>query len=1322
MKSFVRLSGLLLLSAVCGGFRGLAQTAASGPADVVREAKRSLPFHDGALTAAGLREPVQVTRDRYGVPHIYAKNTHDLFFAQGFTAAQDHMWQMEMWRRANEGRLAEVLGKSFIERDKFARLLRYSGDWQKEMTQYHPDGPMILEAFAEGVNCAINVAIEQGKIPVEFQMMKFVPAPSWTSQSLLSRLPAWMLSRNASSELARAIAVRSLGAVKAEEVFPTDPHKKITIPEGLDLDVLSPDALALTRDAGAGFGKLSPLPLKVTAPAGVAQTISPSGGTTAQQALALSLRDFYDLSKVYDLGSNSWVIGGAKSVTGKPILASDPHQIVENPAPQWWVHLVAPGWDVIGATEPGMPGVQYGHNEDVAWASTALGIDQQDLYVEETDPANPDHYFYQGKWMAMEHDRNVIQVLGQRATPLPYTAKRTAHGPVVYEDLAHHRVYALKWIGSEPGAAGFLGALNVLQAKNWADFSAGVSRSWYLPSQSIVYADTGGNYGYLAAGLTPIRANWDGLLPVPGKDGKYEWNGFLPVDKLPHDLNAPRGYYGAANNDSFKKSFPKFKSNLSYEYSAPYRFDRIDEVLRQNKKFSVVEMESLQHDTVSLPARQLLPMLRGLSSNDPAVSTALKQIEQWNGSLESDSIPAALFEAWLLKLTPRVYAAMLPVDQAKAFTRYDLRVTIAWLQAQGKGHVAERNAMVLAALGDGIAWLHANAGGDASQWTWGKVHQAVFAHPLLTPQSQQLLGVPPIARGGDAYTVQATGSPSEDNHDEVHGATAMMVLSTANWDDSVAMNAPGNESAAGSAHSSDLAKMWGEGKYFPLAFTREKVESIAEHHLILAPSPNDEGSAGEVPFKRVLQDTFSHISPVDISWADYDNDGWPDLLVSYVSGALQLFHNDHGKFVDVTASSGLMQFRHRMTAASWGDYDGDGFVDLYVGYAYAPASFNRLYHNDGNGHFTEVSEKMGLTDVGETRQSSFIDFNNDGKLDLYVGFRDHANRLYRNDGDHFTEVSAQMGITGFRSTVGSIWFDLNGDGKLDLIEANQNGALNAVYLNEGDHFVEAAAKLGMDGAPRSSELGSVGLAIADYDNDGKFDIFFANYGPSWLMHNDGDGKYTDVAAQMGVAINAHVVTAGWGDYDNDGLPDLYADGYLSGHEHQEDFLFHNEGGRFRDVLPAMIAKHDGDHATTFVDYDLDGAIDLAMADHETAGTMSLYHNTSQPDQAHRSLELDVVDEKGHRTLPGAEVRLYRSGTREVLGGRLVDTGSAYNSQMVIPLHFGLGKWEGKVDVEVTSMSNEGRRVTRVENVLPSEHVGKPLVIKVVPRQATREVR
>ena len=1258
----------------------------------------TLAQHDGKLTITGLHQPVEVLRDRWGVPHIYARDTHDLFFAQGFVAAQDHLWQMELWRRNGEGKLAEVLGPEYAERDRFARLIAFHGDWDAEMRKYHPEGPVIFTAFADGINRAIRVALDSGKVPIEFQWMGFQPDPSWTAQTVLGRMPAWILSGNAQRELARALAIKTLGMEKAADISVTDPFKALAVPGGLNLDDISPRILDIARGASDFWWKFSLAP---SAAAGVARALPwlPPAGFQALVASTL------DSGSNFDLGSNNWVIGPSKSATKMPILANDPHREIQNPALRMLVHLTAPGWDAIGATEPGMPGISIGHNDNVAWGFTILGVDLQDIYVEETDPANPQRYLHKGQWLTMESRRELIQIKGRRAAPEIYEARRTIHGPVLYEDTVRHRAYSLRWVGDEAGSAGYLGSLNVMQAKNWTEFTRGVEKSWYLPSHSLVYADKQGHYGYMAAALSPIRKNWDGLLPVPGKDGEYEWQGFVPLATLPRELDGKRGFYASANNDVLTRLFPDYKTPLGYEYSAPYRYERIDEVLSENRKFTVADMQALQQDELSIPARRLVPLLRGVQGGSSETRAAIDRLLAWNFVVSRDGPAPAIYEYFLYRLSELEYAARLPAGTAIPGRGGDIRRVLEWTSTPGP----DRDRLLLQAVEEAIGDLKSKYGADPAGWKWGTVHRALFLHPLLAESNKSILGVAPISRGGDAYTVHGTGNAGSQGADQIHGASAMLILDTGDWDRSVAMNAPGNESQAGSRHAADLAPLWGNGKYFPLAYSREKVEEATESRLKLYPAAEHDRPGPDDPFERVETDFFTDISPVAISWGDYDNDGWPDLAVAYRGGYVKLYRNDHGHFTDVSLAAGFTD-RAWPVALSWGDFDGDGFLDLYVGYAYGAGIPNRLYHNDGHGHFVDVAAKMGVDDWGETRQVSFIDFNNDGRLDLFVAFRDKQNRLYRNDGDHFTEVAQQMGLTGAHSTVGAVWFDYNEDGRLDLFEANQSGALNRVYRNDGDRFTDVAKQLGMDGAGRSPEMGSVGIAVADYNNDGRLDLYFANYGPSWLMRNDGGGKFTDVAPDLGVAVGEHLVSAGWGDYDNDGRPDLYTDGYLVGHEHIPDFLFHNEGSHFTDVTPGYMLKHDADHAVVWADFNLDGAIDLALADHEGEGVLNLYRNRLPAERARRSISVLVLDAKGHYTRAGSEVRVYKAGTREVLGARLVDTGSGYNSQSALPVHIGLPN-PGKVDVEVTYMSGAGRRIARVTGVDAWARRGKPIIVK-----------
>ncbi len=773
--------------------------------DLLTRGRAVLAQRQGTIAVTGLRQPVEVLRDTWGIPHIYAKNTADLFFAQGYVVAQDRMWQLEMWRRNGEGKLSEVLGPKYLTRDKFARLLAFRGDWNQEFTKYHPEGKLIFESFARGVNAAIQKALDENKVPIEFQLMGFLPQPAWTAQTVLTRMPGWTLSHNASTEIARALAIKSMGLERVEELLPTNPYKKLVIPEGLNLDDIEPGILAIARGAN-------------------------------------DVRSSY----VPDLGSNNWVIGPSKSVTGMPLIANDPHREIVNPGLRYMVHLVAPGWNALGATEPGLPGISIGHNPDLAWGFTILGVDQQDIYVEETDPPGANRYLYKGQWRDIRTDRQFITVKG-KPTPEVFDVKLTLHGPVLYENTARHRAFALRWVGAEAGGAGYIGSLNVMQAENWNDFYQRLDRAWYIPSHSLVYADTKGNFGYIGIARTPVRKNWDGLLPVPGKDGKYEWDGFLPLAKLPRSLNRPEGYYGSANNDVVPKLVPNYDTPLGYEYSVPYRFNRIDEVLKQNRKFTVQDLARLQEDTTSLPARELVPLLRGLKSENAEAQSAIDQLLAWNMVLSRDSVPASIYEFWVMKLEPLAYTPQIPESARATFhPNYNVERVIHWMKSPG----AARDRLLITAMEQAVAELRKRYGADMSAWRWGVIHTADFRHPLLSEKTRPLFGVEPIHRGGDSYTIMASSSASETGTKQLSGASFKFVFDVKDWDNSVGLNTPGQSGQPGSPHYADLAPLWGDGKHFPLAFSRKKVEEVTTDRLLLSPAPgSSDKSTGGTRFR-----------------------------------------------------------------------------------------------------------------------------------------------------------------------------------------------------------------------------------------------------------------------------------------------------------------------------------------------------------------------------------------------------------------------------------------------------------------------------------------
>src|SRR5712692_1943175 len=556
----------------------LACTACRTPSTSLEQrAKAALSQTEGRIRLAGLGKPVEVLRDTWGVPHIYAQSVPDLFFAQGFVAAEDRLFQMEMWRRTGAGELAEILGPAYLERDRFARLVRYRGDMEVEWTSYAPDAKLIMESFVRGVNAYIQD--RRDNLPIEFQLLGALPG-EWKPEHCLLRIAGLLMCRNAVTEAVRAKIISRIGPEQTAKLLPPDPPTKRPEMAG-----------ALMQNIDVGVVR------------------------TLEQAIGPVRFDT-------EPGSNNWVVDGTLSATGKPLLANDPHRPVVLPSLRYLTHLVAPGWNVIGAGEPALPGVAAGHYERVAFGFTIVGIDQEDIYVEKTDPANPNRYQYRGEWRDMKLEREKIRVKG-KSEPVEVELKFTVHGPVIHEEPQRGRAFALKWVGSEPGSAGYLPSLSLDRAQNWQEFVATMER-WKIPSENLAYADVDGNIGWYAAGMSPIRKDWSGLVPMPGERGAYEWSGFLPTSELPHVFNPPQHYIATANHNILP---PRYPHQLGYEWAAPFRFRRVDQVLKSGKKFTIEDFEKLQHDATSLEAQELVGLLKSAPSGG---GSARKMLESWD--------------------------------------------------------------------------------------------------------------------------------------------------------------------------------------------------------------------------------------------------------------------------------------------------------------------------------------------------------------------------------------------------------------------------------------------------------------------------------------------------------------------------------------------------------------------------------------------------------------------------------------------------------------------------------------------------------------------
>ena len=471
--------------------------------------------------------------------------------------------------------------------------------------------------------------------------------------------------------------------------------------------------------------------------------------------------------------------------------------------------------------------------------------------------------------------------------------------------------------------------------------------------------------------------------------------------------------------------------------------------------------------------------------------------------------------------------------------------------------------------------------------------------------------------------------------------------------------------------------------------------------------------ARDPAFAPVQRDLLAMPGSLSNAWADFDNDGDLDMAVSLKSGEIRLYRNDAGVLASVGGAMGLPAAGGEFRALSWGDYDSDGWMDLLAGSS-LPEKPSAVFHNLAGKSFVNVAAEIGLTLPGRaSRQNNWIDYDNDGDVDLYATDRVGANKLYRNDGGKFTQVFAGAGPTDARSTVGACWLDYDKDGDLDLFLANQSGKTDALWRNDGTAFVDVAPKLGLDTPGRSTDEGGVGCAVGDYDNDGNLDIFVPNYGHNALWRGDGKGGFTNAAAATGVGIENHAVGAAWGDYDNDGYPDLAVMSYEGKPNEQtpHDSLFHNEAGKgFVNVLTRGGLLDAGDHGVAWVDYDHDGAIDLSVTQgYSPVGGHFLFRNLLPKAVARQSLEVMVLDAKGHYTQAGAEVRIYGAGGK-LLGAGQVSTGGGYGSQGATPVHFGL-PGATKVTVEVTFMSPTGRKTQRISGVDIRAYAGKNLVIR-----------
>ena len=788
--------------------------------------KRPLAQTKGAIRLQGLNDEVEILRDRWGIPHIYASGEHDLLFAQGFTHAQDRLWQLDLWRRLVAGRLSEVMGELTVPVDRWVRTLSMRRVAEQEVDLLGDECRSLLEAYAAG----INARIAQGRLPVEFTLLRYKPEP-WTVADTLGwgKYISWVLSVNWESELLRAQLIKLLGPELARELEASQLRDAFTVvPPGTDLAQVGPAALNRAEDA------------------------RPFLGPPARDGL----------------GSNNWAVSASRTTTGAPLLANDMHLLMSLPSIWYENHLVCKesvgggSRNLSGITFPGIPGIVSGHNGSVAWGWTAGFADNQDLFIERLRRSRDAwgkskvQYEFQGEWLDAQVFEEEIGVKGGETVTEEVIV--THHGPIINSlapDLAGEDPLALRWPSLEPNS--IVEALMVItRARDCTEFREGL-RTWSAPNLNVVYADTGGNIAYSYPGQIPIRAAGDGSVPVPGWTGEYEWTGYIPFEELPHQYNPPHGYVASANNRVIGEDYPY---NVGTEFAMGHRYQRIVELIEARETIDIDYIKRMQFDQESPAARAMAPYLGQLQVEDPDLAAVVQMMGEWDGTLGVDSPAAAVYQVFVRRMhglvlkdrlddlaeryrgkgpTPLLQDGSMFGEKAWAWLEQVLSEPDSHWFDLGQGE--KRDDVMRLALRETVDFLTTELGSEIDDWGWGKLHTLTYAHMLGSVKPlDRIFNRGPYPMGGDGSTVWATGISRFDLSCEgTVGPPFRFIADLGDLRNSWGLLVPGQSGQPGSKHYDDQVQAWFEGEYHPMLYEREDVEREAEDRLTLAPEQED---------------------------------------------------------------------------------------------------------------------------------------------------------------------------------------------------------------------------------------------------------------------------------------------------------------------------------------------------------------------------------------------------------------------------------------------------------------------------------------------------
>lgn len=790
---------------------------------------------------------MEIIRDADAVPHVFAATRLDAFYGLGYVHAQDRLWQMEFQRRIGFGRLSEIFGAATIPQDRFLRTVGFGRAARSAWDRLAKDAREAIDAYVSGVNAFLETHHGSG-LPPEFSLLRFEPEP-WSGPDVLvwSKMMAWDLSANYAMELVRRDLSARVGAERMAELLPPYP------PHGLS--ILGAGAPAEENSSARGPGG-----------AVVGRDFSPASGTTASRtpsdwtaafAAALQAGDarvanfLRGGAATEGLGSNNWVVDGTLTVSGKPLLANDPHLATNIPSLWYLAHLSAGDFEIIGGTLPGTPAVAIGRNRYIAWGETNMFADVEDLYRERLDAAGTSAEF-KGTFEPMRVIKEVIQVSGR--PPVEVSVRITRHGPLVSDAINANNAQstaepkpalieplAFRWTALDDEDQTVTSFLRLNAAKNWTEFTAAL-KDFSVPSQNFVYADTEGHIGYYAPGHIPIRAGGNGSVPAEGWTGNSDWTGWIPFDALPHAFDPPSHFIVTANHRPVPADYPHF---LSLEYHHPFRAQRITDLIHQKRPFTPDVFREIQADTLSLHAQSLLPLLlRRVHAETTEDRQAVDLLTRWNFDARGDRAEPAIFAAWFFRLGPSLVedelgrAATGSWQRRFTFVHRFLMSALAgespWCDDVGTPERETCDEVVTATLHEAVAGLRLRLGDDLRQWRWQDVHRAVFPHQgldaigFLRPLLSRSV---PSAGDWSTVNVGATAVDRPLDQNEVPGYRQIVDLSPAN--DSRFLDAVGESGHFLSAHYDDLLDNWREVRHLPMRMDRGAIEKGAIGRLTL---------------------------------------------------------------------------------------------------------------------------------------------------------------------------------------------------------------------------------------------------------------------------------------------------------------------------------------------------------------------------------------------------------------------------------------------------------------------------------------------------------